>query len=145
MEKYLKRFRPRNPRPGLKDSILKAAEAELSITARNGISLIDRIWSSRLSWATAACSLLFLLIFNPYLDKTQQDRLAKIYTPALTAKESEGDNLVRDLIALLGMKNGVARRTQALWEVRLREPTLPLNLNLRQRIISDELKGLFSG
>lgn len=145
MEEYLKRFQPGKPGPGLKDNILKAVEAELSLTARERISLIDRIWSSRLSWAMAVGSLLFFLILNPYLDRTYQARLAKIYTPTLTAEESRGDNLARDLIALLGVKGRVARRTQALWEARLREPTPPLDLNRRYRIISNELKELFPG
>ena len=138
MEAYLKRFQPRRPRPGLKNSILKAVEAELSQTARERISLIDRIWSSRLSWATAAALSLLILIFNLYLDRTHQERLAKVGIPTLTAEEFREDNLAQDLIALLGMENEAAHWTWALWEIRLREPTPPLNLSRRYRIIFDE-------
>lgn len=139
MEEYLKRFKAKRPRAGLKEEILNLARAEWF--ASKQVPVISKIISHWLSWAGAAATILICLILNTHLEQIHQEQISKLYGPTqiVVAQESEAQKLAKELVALLG-DNGSFAWLQKRLELQLTQPTPKIDWVSRYRMMLELLE-----
>jgi len=137
MEEYLKRFRPKRPRPELKDEIISLARISWPVSQKRLI--ITRRTSHGLAWLGVAAGIIICLGLNLYFEQVHQDRLNELFGPAsqmVATKESPARKLAKELVAMLG-NNGRFAWLEKRFEYQLSPPAPKMDWAMRYRMIRE--------
>ncbi len=101
MENFPESLQPKRPHETLKDAVLGPARREL-LRLEAAVSFIDRVWSSKAFWATAAAVLVICVSLNLFHSAAPVSMLARkpVQLPspfAVELAESLGDGPVLEV------------------------------------------------
>ncbi len=138
MEEYLRKFKPKEPRAGLRGEILKRAKSDLLREGKDTAktSFVERIWRSRVFWGTVAATVLILAGTNFHVFCRSEKMFMALGGSAAAggSKDKELKALVEELVASLG-GNGDLEVLQRRFEYQLREKPRSMDIGARNQMI----------
>ncbi len=142
MERYLRKFKPKRPRPGLREQILSRAKQEFLSQKEltRASSIVDRIWQNRFFLRAVAASVILLVGLNLLTSYQCERRLGVLWnSTSMDSDEKEETNaLVSELLAFLDSGEEPAGLRRRL-EFQLGPKARPMDINRRHRVISQLL------
>ena len=95
MERLFQKLRPKRPHETLKDTVLGPARREL-LRLEAAVSFIDRVWSSKAFWATAAAAFLICVCANLFYHE------GHVTSAVARAQDQPTRSLAKELAESLG-------------------------------------------